>query len=75
MSLELPDTIEFESNDGYTVNLSISQNLWEKVKWELEDNVLLIPCEEYDDSGNFSHYTITIERVMDINKNKKWSKK
>ena len=52
--------------------INIPSKLWTKLGWELNDEIELIECEKYhlhdekySDGNDFSHKTITVERVKD----------
>ena len=45
--------------------INIPSKLWKKLGWKLNDQIELIVSEEYNNSGHYSHNTITIERIED----------
>ena len=42
--------------------------MWQDAGWSLGDNVTLTLCKEYDDSGKFSHNSVSIEKI-EVNNN------
>jgi hypothetical protein len=46
--------------------INLPTETWKELGWKINEEVELIKCEEYDDKGNFSHYSITIERSVDL---------
>jgi|10_taG_2_1085330.scaffolds.fasta_scaffold134378_1 hypothetical protein len=73
--MKLLKTIVMEGTERNNHLVQISSKIWESLNWKAEDKLELTTGQMYDDSGCLSHQTITLERVKDVNKNKRRSKK
>ena len=60
MKPQLPDELEIVGEE-WDMWLKIPKNIWKKIGWELENGAAITVCEEYDENGEFSHKSISVE--------------
>ena len=57
---QLPDELEIVG-EKWDMWLKIPKDLWKEIGWKLENEAAITVCEEYDEDGEFSHKSISVE--------------